>query len=472
MHINATASFINDDFLIDNVVGQKLYHDYAVKMPIVDYHNHLSPVLMASQQTLDNITSAWLSEDHYKWRAMRANGVEEKYITGESSDFEKFKQWAETVPYTVRNPLFHWSHLELKRYFGINELLQPKTAEGIYKQTNEVLSHKTALDLLKEASVEIVCTTDDPLDDLIYHQQLNGNKHNIKVLPTFRSDNLMDVSSSGYGSYISRLGEVSGVVITSIDTLLEALEQRVDFFHRQGCRLSDFGLTGPFVYVDFQKGKANEALTAVLRNDKVTPDASVHLRSLICYHLGIMYHQKEWSQQYHLGPIRNNNQRLSASVGADVGCDSIGDYSFIESLSRFLGHLDKTDQLARTIAYNVNPAYNEALATMMGNFNNADCPGKMQWGAAWWFMDQKTGIENHLNVLSDIGLISRFVGMLTDSRSFLSMPRHEYFRRILCNLIGRDIEKGVLPNDQAFFGKMVQNICYNNAVDYFKFHKG
>ncbi len=464
------ASFMNDNFLLHSVVAQKLYHDYAAKMPIIDYHNHLSPEKIASNTGFKDITEAWLSEDHYKWRAMRANGIDEVYITGNASGEEKFRKWAATVPYTLKNPLFHWTHLELKHYFGIKDLLQPSSCDVIYKETSAYLQETTAQQLLAQANVELVCTTDDPTDNIQWHQQIKKGDFNTRVLPTFRSDNIIGIDNPQFLSYLKKLSTVTDKNIESLNTLLDALQNRVDYFHENGCRLSDYGLTGEFSAIDFNDDLVDVILKKKIQGKVLLAEEIKQYKSCLLYYLATMYHKKKWAQQYHLGPIRNNNSRLIKQFGADAGCDSIGDYSFATSLSKFFNRLDSQNKLAKTITYNLNPAHNEVFASMMGNFNTSELPGKMQLGAAWWFLDQKDGMEKQINTLSNLSLLSRFVGMLTDSRSFLSFPRHEYFRRILCNSIGNDVMNGEVPNDIEFLGKMVQDICYNNAVNYFKFN--
>ncbi|MEP1487630.1 MAG: glucuronate isomerase [Algibacter sp.] len=463
-------TFITDDFMLESEAAKKLYHDYAKDLPIIDYHNHLSPQLIAENKTVDNITEAWLKGDHYKWRGMRANGIEENYITGNASAEDKFSKWAETVPYTLRNPLFHWTQLELKRYFDIDAVLQPSTAAAIYQKANSVLANKTPAQLLEDMKVEVVCTTDDPSDSLEYHQQIAKQNFYTKVFPTFRSDNLFFIQQDTFKNYLTTLSKAVDFSIQSFSDLIKAIDSRIDFFHENGCRLSDYGVSGAFTIVDYTDDEVSEIFSKYLNGVSLSSSEINKYKSAIYLHLGKKYHEKNWVQQYHLGPLRNNNKRLQQQVGADAGCDSIGDYSMAESMSKLFNQLDETNQLAKTISYNLNPSQNEVFATMMGNFNGSDCPGKMQWGSAWWFLDQKDGMEKQMNTLSSLGLLSRFVGMLTDSRSFLSFPRHEYFRRILCNLIAEDLNKGLVPNDIEFLGKMVQDICYNNAVNYFKFN--
>jgi len=467
--IDSDANFMNDDFLLQNVTAKKLYHQYAAKMPIVDYHNHLSAEKIAKNIGFKDVTEAWLAEDHYKWRGMRANGIDEKYITGNASPIEKFKKWAETVPYTIKNPLFHWTHLELKKYFGITDILQPSNCEEIFNKTSAILRKTTPQDLLLQANVKLVCTTDDPTDNLKWHMYIANNNYKIKVLPTFRSDNIINIEADNFVKYIKSLSELTEIKINDLASLKKSLQKRINFFDSAGCKLSDYGLTGPFIFNDFDEHTVDGIVKKRLSNQKVSIKENHLYRSCVLYTLSTMYAEKEWVQQFHLGPIRNNNSRLIASFGTDAGCDSIGDYTYANQLSSFFNKLEINNKLAKTITYNLNPAYNEVFATMMGNFNTGGIPAKMQWGAAWWFLDQKNGIEKQLQTLSDIGLLSRFVGMLTDSRSFLSFSRHEYFRRILCNVIGKDVENGEIPKDIVFLGKMVQDICYHNAINYFKF---
>ncbi|MFD2727597.1 glucuronate isomerase [Hyunsoonleella rubra] len=464
-------NFISDNFILQTEVARELYHSYAKDLPIIDYHNHLSAKEIAENKPVKNISEAWLKGDHYKWRAMRANGIEEIYITGSAtSNKEKFLKWAQTVPYTLRNPLFHWNQLELKRYFGVDDILQPSNAEDIYKKCNAILEDRTPAQLLEDMKVEVVCTTDDPTDDLYYHQEIAKSDFFTKVFPTFRPDTLMLIKDGTYLNYLEKLATCVGFKIDSIEALFKAIDERIEFFNDNGCRLSDYGISGAFAYIDFNEEEVDLIFKNKLKGESLSEQDAQKFRSAVLLHLGKKYHEKEWVQQFHLGVIRNNNDHLQNMVGADAGCDSIGDYTMIDSLSKFLNALSSTNQLAKTITYNLNPSQNETFATMMGNFQNSDCPGKMQWGSAWWFLDQKDGIENQINCLSNMGLLSRFVGMLTDSRSFLSFPRHEYFRRILCNLLGEDVERGLLPDDLEFLGKMVQDICYYNAKNYFDFN--
>ncbi len=465
-----SKGFITNNFLLQSKVAQTLYHQYAKDLPIIDYHNHLSAQQIAENKPINNITEAWLKEDHYKWRAMRANGIEEKYITGSvTSHEEKFLKWAETVPYTLRNPLFHWNQLELKRYFDIDEVLQPNTAERIYESANSILKHKTPAQLLEDLKVEVVCTTDDPTDDLRHHKEIAKLNFSTKVYPTFRTDTLFAINSESYTDYINKLGSCTDLKIHTLNEFLKAIEERMLFFDQHGCKLSDFGMQGALNFVDYQKEDVASIFEKRLKKIELTITEVDKFRSFLFVHLGKKYHEFDWVQQYHLGALRNNNTRLLHEVGLDAGVDSMGDFPMANFMSKLLNVLDIKNQLAKTIAYNLNPSQNEVFATMLGNFQNSDYPGKMQWGSGWWFLDQKDGIEKQINCLSNMGLLSRFVGMLTDSRSFLSFPRHEYFRRILCNIIGEDVNQGLLPNDIEFLGEMVQNICYFNAKNYFNF---
>ncbi|MFI5160229.1 MAG: glucuronate isomerase [Sphingobacteriales bacterium] len=464
-------AFLDDDFLLTGETAKRLYHHYAKDLPIIDYHSHLPPDQIASDINFNNITQAWLYGDHYKWRAMRANGVNEKYVTGDASAEEKFLKWAETVPYTLRNPLYHWTHLELRRYFGVNELLSPKTAKAIYDECSAKLQTReySIKSLLTKMKVEVVCTTDDPLDNLEYHQQLKQSGFALKVLPTFRPDKAMQVDDTFVlNEYIEKLEGISKIEIQDIDTYLVALKLRHDYFAANGCKLSDHGLE--YVYAEhYTDAEIATIFKKIRHNYTLMPLEIAKFKSAILYHFALWDHEKGWVQQYHLGALRNNNTRALNNIGPDTGWDSIGDFSQGKALSRFLNKLDTTDQLAKTIIYNLNPADNEVIAAMTGNFNDGSVAGKIQFGSAWWFLDQKDGMTKQLNALSNIGLLSRTVGMLTDSRSFLSFPRHEYFRRLVCNLFGEDIDNGELPNDLEWTGKIIQDICYYNAKNYFNF---
>ena len=460
-------TFLSDNFLLDNKYAEELYFEHAAKMPIIDYHCHLPAEDIANNRKFDNLTAIWLDGDHYKWRALRANGIDERYITGNASPEEKFMKWAETVPYTLRNPLYHWTHLELKRYFGIDDLLNADSGMAIYNSANQMLQEDSfsCQGILRKMNVVVVCTTDDPIDSLVHHQQLKGFE--VKILPTFRPDKAFAIDTGQpYLDYLAKLSEVSGIDAHSFDGLIAALENRIDYFHANGCRLSDHGLDQLF---EERTDRPEQILQKAIKGIPVDREEARAFKQAVLYQLALRYHEKGWAQQYHLGALRNNNQRMLRLNGPDTGFDSIGDFSQASGLSKFLDSLDNTNQLAKTILYNLNPAHNEVMATMAGNYNDGITPGKMQFGSGWWFLDQKDGMEKQINALSNMGLLSRFVGMLTDSRSFMSFPRHEYFRRILCNLFGKDIKNGELPKDTALIGKIVEDICYNNAMNYFKF---
>jgi glucuronate isomerase len=467
-HANPTP-FMGDDFLLENKYAQQLYHDYARDLPIIDYHNHLPPEQIANNHRFENLTQVWLYGDHYKWRAMRANGINEQYITGPASDWDKFLAWAKTVPYTLRNPLYHWTQLELHRYFGIDERLQEKNAAAIYQHCNELLQRPRhqVQGLLALMKVEKLCTTDDPVDDLAWHQSLSGQPH-LSVLPAFRPDKSILIEHPGFVEYIGQLAEVTNQEISSWESLLNALDLRMDFFQSLGCCISDHGLEYiPDVKQDVEV--AAKALSDRLAGKQLSHVQASTYQVTLLHYLGTRYHQRDWVMQLHLGALRNNNRRLLTQLGPDTGFDSIGDFAQASGLSRLLNLLDNSNQLPKTILYNLNPRDNEVFATMTGNFNDGTTPGKIQYGSAWWFLDQLDGMEKQLNTLSQMGLLSRFIGMLTDSRSFLSFPRHEYFRRLLCQLLGSDIQRGRLPNDLPWIGQVIQDICYYNAKKYFNF---
>ncbi|NQZ79308.1 MAG: glucuronate isomerase, partial [Ekhidna sp.] len=428
--------FLSKDFLLENDFGGLLYHEYASKMPIIDYHNHLPPVDIAENRKFNSITEAWLEGDHYKWRAMRAFGISEDYVTGKESDKDKFLKWSSVVPYTVRNPLYHWTHLELQRYFNIEELLSPDTAEKIYTESSDQLAQDShsCLGLLEQMNVELVCTTDDPADDLVYHKQMT-DRTGVKMLPTFRPDKLYAVQSDTYLQYISALSKIVGYPIKTFSDLLNAAKDRVEYFHSVGGRLSDHGLEQLY-YVDYSVEKSANVFTNFLSGKAPTLQEVRLFQMTFLVELSKMYFDKGWTQQFHLGAIRNNNTAKLRELGADTGYDSIGDYDQITGLSKFLRTLEEEGKLTKTILYNLNPRDNEAFATMAGNFMDGSVAGKIQYGSGWWFLDQKDGMEKQINALSNMGILSCFVGMLTDSRSFLSFPRHEYFRRLLCNMLG------------------------------------
>jgi len=468
-----TDVFITEDFLLQSNAAAALYHDYARALPIIDYHCHLPPGEIAEDRRFENLTRIWLAGDHYKWRAMRAAGVDEHFITGEASDREKFDAWAATVPQTLRNPLYHWTHLELKRPFGISDrLLSPDTAEGIWEACNARLAEPgfSARGIMQQMNVVLVCTTDDPTDDLAHHAAIAADaSFPIRVLPAFRPDKAMAVESpEAFNAWVDKLAEVSDTDITGFESFLEAIAKRHAFFHEQGCRLSDHGVETAYA-ADYTPGDVEQIFAKVRKGKKLFVGEAMLFKSAMLYESGLMDHARGWTQQFHLGALRNNSSRMFEQVGPDTGFDSMGDFEVARPLSRLLDRLDRDDRLARTIVYNLNPRDNELIATMVGNFQGGGTPGKMQFGSGWWFLDQKDGMEKQLEVLSNMGLLSRFVGMLTDSRSFLSYTRHEYFRRILCNLLGGEMEAGLLPNDIEMVGGMVRDICYDNAAEYFGF---
>ena len=464
-------AFLDQDFLLQSPTAQTLYHQYAAAMPIIDYHNHLVPQQIADDHQFENITQAWLYGDHYKWRAMRAHGVDEKYITGNASDEEKFMKWAETVPYTMRNPLYHWTHLELQRYFGVTEVLNSASAKRIYDHCAALLKtpEYSVKNLLLKMNVKVLCTTDDPIDNLGYHKQIKASGYAIKVLPTFRPDKAMAVDDTAtFNAYVKSLAQVVGYGIQDLSTYKKAIGERHDYFHAFGGRLSDHGLEHIYAE-DYTEEQIAKIFGQLISGANVSDHEKWQFKSAMLVYFAHLDHAKGWTQQFHLGALRNNNARLLGSLGPDTGFDSIGDFEQAKPLSKFLNHLDSTNQLAKTILYNLNPGDNELLATMTGNFQDGTIVGKMQFGSGWWFLDQKDGMERQINALSNMGLLSHFVGMLTDSRSFLSFPRHEYFRRILCNLMGQDVENGELPADMEWLGKLVKDISYTNASEFFNF---
>lgn len=462
-------NFIHPDFLLEGKTAQKIYHEYAENQPVIDFHCHLSPKLIAENHNFDNLGEVWLAGDHYKWRAMRTNGVNEAYCTGSPPFYEKFLKWAETVPNTVGNPLYHWTHLELARHFNIFELLNPKTADSIYHKASEMLKEEafSTQNLLKRMKVEMVGTTDDPVDNLEYHIKLKDFE--VQVRPTWRPDNLIKTDDpETFNNYIEKLEEVSGKSISTFSDLLTVLDERHAFFHEAGCRASDHGLDRMY-YSEDAGTNPEEAFKKIRGGSKLNETETEAYRFRMMQELCKLNHKRGWVQQFHLGAMRNNNTRLFKKLGPDTGFDSIANPQDSYKISRFLDSLDVHNQLAKTILYNLNPADNEMFVTMIGNFQDGTVPGKMQYGAAWWFLDQKTGMEKHLADLSALGILSQFVGMVTDSRSFLSYPRHEYFRRIACNFIGNEVDKGVIPNDPEILKNLVEGISYKNAKSYFGF---
>lgn len=463
--------FLDENFLLQNKTAQHLYHDIAKQLPIIDYHNHLPPEQIANDINFQNLTQVWLYGDHYKWRAMRTNGVNEKYITGNTTDYEKFQQWAATVPYTMRNPLYHWTHLELQRYFNISKILNTDTAKEIYDEASAKLqtADYSVRNLLRKMNVQVLCTTDDPADTLEHHQKIKNNQFEIKILPAFRPDKAMNADdAAAFNAYVSKLEEVTGDSVSSYNDYLKVLKKRHDYFATLGCKVSDHGLEQIYAE-DYTEQEIKNAFNKIRSGKDLNYQEKLKFQSAMLVHFAKWDCEKGWVQQYHLGALRNNNSRMLKQLGADTGWDSIGDFSQGRALSKFLNRLDETNQLAKTILYNLNPADNELMATMIGNFNDGSVAGKIQFGSAWWFLDQKDGMIKQMNALSNMGLLSRFVGMLTDSRSFMSYPRHEYFRRILCNLFGSEIENGELPDDIPLIGKIIEDICYNNAKNYFNF---
>ena len=462
--------FLDESFLLSNKVAEELYHDHAAPMPILDYHCHLPPKEIADNRAFENLTQIWLSGDHYKWRAMRANGVPESCCTGDASDWDKFAAFARTVPYTLRNPLYHWTHLELKRYFGITKLLNEDTAQEIWDECNEKLKspEMTTQGLLKKFNVAAVCTTDDPTDPLEAHRQLGKNSAlATRVYPTFRPDKAIQLSKiDAWNAWVQDLGSRAGATCSNLDEFLEALRKRHDMFHEIGCRLSDHGLK-QCLAEPCNKEEAEAVFVTARSGLAVTPKEGAKLGSFLMHYFGILDAEKGWTKQLHVGAMRNNNRRQFGALGPDTGFDSIGDWSQAEAISAYLDSLERTNQLPKMVLYNLNPADNYVLGALVGNFQDGSIPGKIQFGSGWWFLDQKEGMTWQMDALSNLGLLRRFVGMLTDSRSFLSFTRHEYFRRILCNLIGTDVENGELPHDMNLLGAMVREICFENARDFF-----
>ncbi|MEE1013590.1 MAG: glucuronate isomerase [Clostridia bacterium] len=454
-------SFINNDFMLHSETAKQLYNDYAKDLPIIDYHCHLNPQIIAEDYQFRNITDLMLGGDHYKWRQMRSNGVDEKYITGDASDWEKFQKWAETMPYLIGNPLYHWTHLELKRYFNIDKTLSPNTAEEIWNTCNELLAmpEYSAKNLILRSNVAVICTTDDPIDDLRYHQQIKAEGFPVKVLPTFRPDKAVNIDKETFLPYLEALG------VSTYDQLVKTLEEKIDYFHANGCRLSDHALDA----IPYAEGDPAAVFDKVVKGEPISKEEADCFKTAVMMVCARKYTALGWAMQLHIGAMRNNNTPMYKKLGPDTGFDSINDLCIAEPLSRFMDALETEDCLPKTILYTLNPKDNYVLGTMLGNFQKAPTPGKIQFGSGWWFNDQRDGMEAQMQALANLGLLSRFVGMLTDSRSFVSYPRHEYFRRILCNLIGGWVEKGEYPNDQAALKMIVEGICYNNALHYFGF---
>ena len=462
--------FIHENFLLGNKTAEKLYHKYSENKPIIDFHCHLSPEMIEQDHQFANLTRAWLEGDHYKWRAMRSNGINEKFCTGNASDIEKFKKWAETVPVTAGNPLYHWTHLELLRYFNIRELLSPSTAESIYERASGLLQTKefSTRSIIRKMKAEVVCTTDDPADTLEHHLKLKDT-FEIKVLPTFRPDNVIKTENpEKFMAYLNRLELVCGIEIRNFDTLVGALDKRHTFFHDMGCRLSDHGLDR-FYHSLFTAQEINSIFKKLLKGEIISSEEAEKYKTAVMLELCRLNHKRGWTQQFHVGALRNSNSRMFRQMGPDTGWDSIGAIQDPLKMSKFLSELDNNEQLAKTILYNLNPADNEMMITMAGNFNDGSSAMKVQYGAAWWFLDQKIGMEKHLKDLAAFGLLRRFIGMVTDSRSFLSYPRHEYFRRIVCNYVGEEVEKGLIPDEEEILKPIIEGISYRNAKEYFGF---
>lgn len=463
------SDFIKDSFVLENKYAERLYFEHAKDMPIIDYHNHLPPAEIWGNRKFADLTEAWLEGDHYKWRAMRALGVEEDLITGKADPRDKFIAWAKSVPYTMRNPLYHWTHMELKAYFGVDDLLNGENAEKIYDAANEKLQQDShsAVGLLEQMDVKVVCSTDDPADSLEYHiQYREAPKGSFQLFPTWRPDKILRIEDESYTDYVTRLGASEDREIKSLNDLLDVLNRRLDFFDSLGCRASDYGLDQVYSE-DFSEKSVRNIFARRLNGQYLSPEEVSEFKSFLLDYLCRAYHDKGWVQQFHLGALRNNSRRMLRELGPDTGYDSMGDQNHAVHISRLFNALDLEDKLAKTILYNNNPKDNATFATMVGNYNQGPGRGKMQFGSGWWFLDQKRGMEDQINTLSEMGLLSLFVGMLTDSRSFLSFPRHDYFRRVLCNLLGQDIEKGLLPESEiGFIGQMVEDICYNNIKEY------
>ncbi len=460
--------FIHENFLLHNRTAQRFYRQFAQPEPIFDYHSHLSPKDIADDRQFHNLVEIWLEGDHYKWRAMRANGVAEKFCTGAAEPFDKFRAWAATVPHTLRNPLYHWTHLELQRYFGIDSLLDEQSAARVWKKANEQLARPelSVRGILKKFNVTTLCTTDDPTDDLAYHKKIAADGVVTRVFPAFRPDRALAVSQpSAFNDWVSRLEQATDKEIANLADFLAALRKRHDYFHAQGCRLSDHGLnqcpsspcpdkTAAKIFAKARRGQAASA------------EEHAQFSTWLMLHFGRWDAEKGWVKQLHLGALRSVNTRRLEQLGPDTGFDSMGDFPQAQSLARFLDLLEREGRLPKIIVYNNNPVDNYVFASVVGSFQDGALAGKMQFGSGWWYLDQKQGIQWQLNALSNIGLLSRFIGMVTDSRSFMSFPRHEYFRRVLCNLLGQEVERGELPNDEALIGPMIRNICYNNARQY------
>ena len=473
MSDSKTKKFMDENFLLSNKVACRLYHDYAAKMPIIDYHCHLNPAEISADKKFVNLTEAWLAGDHYKWRAMRSNGIAEEQITGNAGDYEKFLAWARTLPMCPGNPLYHWTHLELQRYFGINDVLSEKTADAIWQKANELLAGKdySAKSLIKRSDVEIICTTDDPTDTLEHHRQIGEDKDfAVKVLPTFRPDKGLNIDKPGFLEWVERLSAVTGKAINDYEDFMKAISNRVDYFSRYGCRIADHSLE-KVVYRKADAKDAELAFRKAVKGESLERREAEVYKSYTIYRLGLLYSRYNWAMQLHIGAMRDNNTRMLGVLGADSGFDSVNDGEVAEPLAALLDDLEQENSLPRTILYCLNPKDNYVLATMLGNFQSGPIPGKMQFGPGWWFNDHEPGMRKQLSDLANLGLLGRFIGMLTDSRSLLSYPRHEYFRRILCDVLGSWVTNGELSDDMEYLGSLVENICYHNAKNYFSFNE-
>ncbi|VBB08961.1 metal-dependent hydrolase [Lucifera butyrica] len=460
-------AFMGEDYLLETETARRLFFDYAKDMPIFDYHCHLPVQEIAENKRFENMTQIWLSGDHYKWRALRANGVAEEYITGKQSDREKFRKWAETVPYTVGNPLFQWTYFELRNYFGIRDILNPSTADTIWEKCNAMLQQESfsARNLIKRSNVKALCTTDDPIDTLDYHRRLKADDtFDVKVLPTFRPDRALEISQKGFEEWAGQLGTITGIKIQTFDDYRQALKARIDDFHQVGCRLSDHSLSD-YSYLKSNEKEISDIFKKRLAHESLSAEEQIKFRSAVLLFLGGEYAKRNWAMQIHFGALRNVNTGMLRSIGINTGFDTIADANFAKELANLLDGLDSSGSLPKTILYCLNPRDNYLLAAMTGNFQS-DIPGKIQFGSAWWFNDHEDGMLDQMKALANVGLLSRFVGMLTDSRSFLSYPRHEYFRRILCNLVGGWVERGSFYPDLVFLGDIIKGICFNNIKSY------
>jgi len=462
-------SFLSEDFLLDNPTARILYFEHAAKMPIYDYHCHLPAKDIAEDKQFTNLSEIWLRGDHYKWRLMRVNGIDERFITGDAPDYEKFQKWAQTLPFCIANPIYHWTHLELKRYYGIKKILSPDTAQEIYQSANQMLQSKdfSVKNLLRKANVKLICTTEDPLDSLEYHRALKKDGFEVSVHTTFRPDKAMNLDNlPELNRWIDSLRQITNVDVKDFQSYIEAIRIRHNFFHQNGCRLSDHGLDRVYSE-DYTAEEIEKIFLLIIKGKEITGIQKDKFKSAMLYEFALMDYERKWAQQFHIGALRNINTKMFGALGPDSGYDSIADFPIAAPLAKFLDRLARAEKLTKTIIYNLNPADYEPIASIIGGFQDGSFPCKIQVGPAWWFLDTKDGIKKHLRTLANFSILSHFIGMLTDSRSFLSFVRHEYFRRILCNFIGSEVESGLLPNDISFIGQIVRNICYNNARTYF-----